>query len=79
MYINVKFNLKKNNLKVTARTMGKPTPAKNKMVTLSGGLEKEPGHLAEELVSYLQMNFSEGRRILRLFLTIRMHVRFSLW
>ena len=52
MYINVKFNLKKNNLKVTARTMGKPTPAKNKMVTLSGGLEKEPGHLAEELVSY---------------------------
>lgn len=79
MYINVKFNLKKNNLKVTARTMGKPTPEKSKTVTLTGGLEKGTGHLAGELVSCLQMNFFEGRVILGSFLTIRIRVSVSLW
>lgn len=58
--------------------MGKPTPEKSKMLTLTAGLEKGTGHLSGELVSYLQMNFFEGRGILRSFLTIRMPVSFSL-
>lgn len=58
--------------------MGKSTPEKSKVVTQTGLEKKEHAILAGEVVSYSQMNFFEGGGILGSFLTIRIHMSFSL-